>query len=158
MRRRAPLIVLGVLAVASMGACSEEKGRTGEGYCGQIKLNLKVLNEPDIDDGAAVTRTIEIYRTIAASAPAAIEPEWEQLLTSLETASTVNPDDPESLQRVADTARSTRPAATRVQQYTDQLCDLQIASPPPVTNPVTVTTTIPGPNTSAPPITGQGGG
>ena len=141
-----------------MSACSDDKGRAAEGYCSQIARHIDSLNSPGIDDGADITRTIDVYRTITSAAPVAVEPEWQQLLASLETAATVDPADPASLQRVADTARSTRPAATRIQQYTQQTCAIAIADPPPVTNPVTATTTIPGPNTSAPPVTGQGGG
>ena len=153
------LVVLGALG---LGACSrltdDDKGRSADVYCGQVQLHLETLNAPDIDSAADVTQTIEIYRAITEAAPAAVEPEWQQLLANLETASTVDPEDPASLQLVADTARTSRPAATRVQQYTDQVCALKIADPPPVTNPVTATTAPPGPNTSAPPSTGEGGG
>jgi hypothetical protein len=147
------IVLVAVVALATMSACDDSNGRTAEGYCGQIKLHLDALNTPAIADGADIEATIEIYRTITSAAPAAVEPEWEQLLTSLETASTVDPADPESLQRVADTARSTRPAATRVQQYTDQTCALRIADPPPITNPVTATT-VPADTTAPPPATG----
>jgi hypothetical protein len=149
-------------AFASVGAlvtgCGDDGGRDAETYCGQIQLHLETLNSPSIDDGADITRTLDVYRTITSAAPAAVEPEWQQLLSSLETASTVDPTDPASIQRVADTARSTRPAATKVQQYTDRTCALRIADPPPPTNPVTATTATPGPSTSAPAVTGQGGG
>jgi hypothetical protein len=157
MRRLPAFVVLGVVAVSGGSACREDTGNTGERYCGQIKTHLKRLNEPSIDTAPEIQVTLEIYRAITDAAPAAIEPEWQQLLLNIETASTVDPDDAESLQRVADVARSSMPAATRVQQYTDQLCALKIEDPPPVTNPVTVTTTIPGPNTSAPPTSAAGG-
>jgi len=158
MRRLPVLVLLGVVAVGAGAACREDTGNTGERYCGAIKTNLERLNEPSIDSPAEIQATLEMFRAIVDAAPAAIEPEWQQLLTNIETASTVDPDDAESLQRVSDVARSSKPAATRVQQYTDQLCALKIEDPPPVTNPVTVTTTIPGPNTSAPPTSTQGGG
>ena len=148
---------LGVL-IATATACSADGGRAAEGYCSKVQLHLQTLNVPQIDDGADISRTIDVYRDIAASAPAAVEPEWQQLVVSIETAATVDPRDAASLQRVADTARSTRPAATRVQQYTERTCALRIADPPPVTNPVTATTAPPGSATSAPPVTGQGGG
>ena len=153
-----------LVAAAVLSSCSEGAGRTAEGYCGQIQLHLSALNEPAIDDGADIDDAIEVYRTITAAAPAAVEPEWQQLLTSLETASTVDPADPASVQRVADTARATKPAATKVQQYTQQTCALRIADPPPVTNPVTATTAPPplgtgtSDSTATPDVTGQGGG
>ena len=63
-----------------------------------------------------------------------------QLVQSLETAATVNPADPASVQLAADTARITEPAAVRVQQYTQQICGVAIGDPPPVTDVVTATT------------------
>ena len=155
--RRLP-VLLGALLTLATAACGKDGGNTGEGYCTAIAENLEVLNSPDIDTADDIFATLSVYREVTAAAPVAIEPEWEQVLAGIETASTVDPDDPDSVQLAADTARRSKSAATRVQQYTQQLCALSIGDPPPVTNPVTVTSTIPGPNTSAPPITGQGGG
>jgi hypothetical protein len=156
--RSLALVALGAI-VSFAAACSDDGGRFAERYCSQVQLHLETLNAPQIDDGADISRTIDTYRSIAAAAPAAVEPEWQQLVASLETASTVDPADAASLQRVADTARSSRPAATRVQQYTERTCALQIADPPPVTNPVTATTSPPDPTTpSSTPVTDQSGG
>lgn len=157
MRRLSALLVTGTLGVGVVG-CSEEEGRTGEGYCTAVATHLEILNSPDIDSGEDIFATLSVYRDVTAAAPVAIEPEWQDVLVGIETASTVDPEDPASVQLVADTARASKSAATRVQQYTQQLCALSIGSPPPVTNPVTMTTVIPGPNTSAPPTAGQTGG
>ena len=157
MRRPAALLVLGALGVGATG-CRDGKGNTGEEYCTVVAAHLETLNSPDIDSGEDIFATLSVYRDVTASAPVAIEPEWQQVLTGIETASTVNAADPESVQLAADTARRSKAAATKVQQYTQQLCALNIGNPPPITDPVTVTSTIPGPNTSAPPTTGQTGG
>ena len=157
MRRLVALLVPCAIGVGVAG-CSKDAGNTGEGYCTVVAANLETLNSPDIDSGEDIFVTLSIYRDVTAAAPVAIEPEWQQVLIGIETASTVDAANPESVQLAADTARRSKAAATRVQQYTQQLCALSIGDPPPITNPVTVTSTIPGPNTSAPPETGQGGG
>jgi hypothetical protein len=146
-------VAAALVTIVALAGCSDDEGRAAEGYCGQIAAHIETLDAPDIDDGADITRTLDVYRTITSAAPVAVEPEWQQLLSSLETAATVDPADPESLQRVADQARSTRPAATRIQQYTQQTCAIDIADPPPVTNPVTATTTPP--TSTAPAVTGE---
>ena len=88
-----------------------------------------------------VDLTLELYRSIADQAPV-VEPEWQQLVLNLETASTVDPNDPASLQLAADTARASTAAATRVQEYTSQTCGLQIGQVPAITLPPT---TVPDP-------------
>jgi hypothetical protein len=153
-RRHPALLALIAFGLAACGGGS----RSAEGYCGEVAQQLETLNAPVIDDGADIAATIAVYRRITSAAPAAIEPEWAQLVASLETASTVDIGDPASIQLVADTARSTRPAATRIQQYTDRTCALQIADPPPPTNPVTATTSPSLPIDTMPSGTAQGGG
>jgi hypothetical protein len=97
------------------------------------------------DDIAA---TIGAYRDIVGHAPAAIEPEWQQLVDALEAASAIDPADPVSVASVTDTALRTAPAAVRIQQFTQQTCTLDIGTPPPPTNPVTATAPDTAPGTS----------
>ena len=94
---------------------------------------------PSIATPDDVTATIGAYRDIVSHAPAAIEPEWQQLVDALEAASSVDPADPASVASVTDTALRTAPAAVRIQQFTQQTCTLDIGTPPPPTNPVTAT-------------------
>ena len=118
-------------------ACGDDGGNTGEAYCGTIQESLTSLATPAIVTAADIDTTIDLYRSIADRAPAAVEPEWRQLVISLETASTVDPSDPVSVQLAADTARASTRAATRVQEYTSQTCGLQIGQVPTVTLPET---------------------
>jgi hypothetical protein len=55
------------------------------------------------------------------------------VMESMETASTVDPNDVESVQRVADAARSAEPASNRVITYTYDLCRAVIGTVTPVT-------------------------
>jgi hypothetical protein len=142
--RRAPsrssVLMSAVLVLTGSGvlaACNSDEGNTGEAYCGTIQENLTALASPAIVTAEDIDLTLELYRSIADRAPAAVEPEWQQLVLNLETASTVDPNDPASLQLAADTARASTSAATRVQEYTSQTCGLQIGQVPAITLPPT---------------------
>lgn len=144
---------LGILVViGAPAACGEEPLRTVGAYCEQIGLDLPALVTPAITSAADVTAAIDRYTAIASVAPAAIEPEWQVLIDALQTASTVVPSDPESLTTATDAALASTPAAVRVQQYTREMCGLDIGVPPATTYPVTVTTLVPA--TTMPPSGG----
>jgi len=150
--RRVAATALGIVALgvagASVAGCGGG-GPTTTGYCRAVDERLAQLANPSIVTAEDVEAAIEHYRDVLAEAPAGIEPEWAQLVVSLETAATVDPGDQSSVQRVADTARASKRAATRVQQYTQSTCGLAIGDVPPVTNPVTATTVAGAPTTDA---------
>jgi hypothetical protein len=131
--------VAGAVLALLVAGCGDPP-RSAERYCGEVQTNLVAIATPSIATPDDITATLDAYRSVAAQAPAAIEPEWQVMIASLETAATVVPDDPASMQRVTDAALSSQPAATRIQQYTQQTCGTAIGTPPPPTNPVTVTT------------------
>ncbi len=147
---RWPLAV-GALIVLGTG-CSEQ-GRSVETYCEAVATRLELVVAPPLAWDGDIAAVLEAYRAITATAPAAIEPEWAALVGSLETVSTVVPDDPVSVAAATDTALASTPAATRIQQYTRANCTIDIGTPPPPTNPVTATT-----DPAAPPTAPAGGG
>lgn len=150
-RRAATLAgMLGMLALGASGvaACGVPP-RSAERYCGEVQTRLVVIATPNIATPDDITATLDAYRAVAAQAPAAIEPEWQVMIASLETAATVVPADPASMARVTDAALSSQPAATRIQQYTQETCGTAIGTPPPPTNPVTATTVPPEGSTPA---------
>lgn len=132
------MLAAGVLASAGVG-CAEE-GRTVAAYCDAVGQRLAMVVSPPLASSADIEVVLDAYRAIVASAPAAIEPEWSTLVTSLETAATVVPDDPASVATATDVALASTPAAIRIQQYTRDSCTIDIGTPPPATNPVTATT------------------
>lgn len=144
---RSVLSCCAALALASALVSCGDDAPTTAGYCGEIQRNLDAINTPAIDSPDDIEATLGLYRAVASSAPAAIEPEWQVLIDGLETAATVQPADPASLAEVNDAALASQPAATRIQQYTLDVCGTAIGSPPPTTNPVTMTAP---PETSAP--------
>ncbi|MEQ1873127.1 MAG: hypothetical protein ABL953_05310 [Ilumatobacteraceae bacterium] len=113
-----------------LAACSDGAERTESAYCGQIVQYETALNAPVISTPTDIGLVLAAWRSIAQSAPVAIEPEWNTMVDMMETAVTVDPDDPESMQLVADTARASEPAAERVVSYTQERCGLTIGLTP----------------------------
>ena len=131
MRRVAAPLVL-VLAGLGLTACSDAAAsRTDERYCTEVGTYLTDLAQPMISTPDDIERVLAVWRRVAASAPLAIEPEWEQVVDSFETAATVVAGDEASLQLAADTARAAEPAADRVITYTQQVCGATIGVAPP---------------------------
>jgi len=138
---RSTMSAIGIAAAiaAIVPACGSTPDK-GAAYCINIKANLVALESPAIATAADIEATLGLYRSITAAAPLSVQPEWQTVVDNLETAATVDPKDPDSMQRAADTARRSESAATRIQQYTQQNCGVDIGTPPPTTNPVTATT------------------
>lgn len=146
-RARAALALVAAPALAlAVAACGSSPTRA-ETYCGEVQTNVAVLESPAIQTQVDIDATLDLYRTLADDAPIAVQPEWQQLVESLQTAATVNPADPASVQLAADTARITESAVVRIQQYTNQICGIAIGNVPPVTDIVTATT-LPPPDTA----------
>ena len=123
---------LGLAVVAA--ACGDDAPeRTEAGYCTEVTKRLAELNTPSISAPEDVTAVLAAWREVAARAPLAVEEDWAVVVAGMETAATVDPGDPESVQRMADTARAGEPAATRVIVYTYQKCNATIGGVPPVT-------------------------
>ncbi len=115
---------------AFVGACSDSEQRSESAYCGQVASHLSDLNSPAISTAGDVGRVLAAWRSVANAAPVAIEPEWNTLVDAIETAITVDTEDPESMQEVADTARASEPASKRVISYTQERCGLTIGVAP----------------------------
>jgi hypothetical protein len=114
----------------SVAACSDGEARSESGYCGQIANHLPDLNSPVIETSLDIGRVLAAWRAVAKAAPVAIEPEWDTMVDAMETAVTVDTEDPESMQKVADTARESEPAAKRVVSYTQERCGIAIGVAP----------------------------
>ena len=90
-----------LLAVAVLGAACSGGDAAGdaERFCGEVQANTaKLVTAPASAD--EIDGYLDEYRRIGELAPLAIEPHWQALVLNYETASTVEPEDPESVQRV----------------------------------------------------------
>ncbi|MET0325168.1 MAG: hypothetical protein ABW219_08100 [Ilumatobacteraceae bacterium] len=106
-----------VVAVVIVGtACGDDGPGDAETFCSEVQEHQAVLvgrpeTVDDIDD------YVDLYRRIGDVAPLAIEPDWAALTLNFETASTVVPEDPESVQRVARQAYATEKSSVAVKDW-----------------------------------------
>ena len=132
--------MLVAVAGCAITACSGDPPPATSGqYCAMVSANLDQLKAPAIVDAAGVEATSKLYRSITLLAPLAVQKEWETMTSNIETAASVDPNDPTSRQKVADTARSSQHAATAISDYTSKVCGVTIGVPPTTVAPVATT-------------------
>lgn len=126
----ARLLIAGAAVLpCGLAACGSDSAERSEvNYCTQVGKHLVDLNATAIATDSDVSRVLGAWRSVANAAPIAIEAEWSAMVRNVETAATVDPNDPASMQRVADTARESEPAANRVIAYTQRKCGVLIGS------------------------------
>ena len=132
--------LLAVVASCTAAACSSDTPpATDDQYCSAVNANLAELNAPAIVDDASVKETAALYRTMTSVAPLAVQKEWATMTSNVEVASTVDPTDPASVQKVADMARSSQQAASAITDYTARLCGVTVGVPTTTLPPVVET-------------------
>ena len=143
-----------LVALVVLGACSRDDGEVSdaERFCGEAIENRNSLVAPPLSTDAEVDATLDFYRLMGQLAPVAIADEWNDLLLSLETASTLVPGDPASEQVMAKTAYATEPSAYRVKKWLLDNCrlDIPITTIAPQAGEPARTTTIPTVETTLP--------
>lgn len=117
---------LALTATAFLAACGGDGGGNAERFCGEIDVNKAALTSPDLRFIDDVEELLDLYRSIGELAPLAIEDEWNQLIVNYETASTVVPDDPASVQLAVVSALESESAAARVGEWLEQNCGVDL--------------------------------
>jgi hypothetical protein len=134
------VVLLAALTCCTLAACSSDTPPATNGqYCAAISDNLTQLNSPAISDSASVEATSSLYRSITSIAPLAVQQEWATMTSNVEAAAAVDPNDPASVQRVADMARSSQQAASAIADYTTKLCGVTLSTPTTTLPPVVET-------------------
>ena len=144
------------IALVALAGCTGDDGSVqsdAERFCGEAIANRNSLVAPPLTTDAEIAATLDFYRLMGQLAPIGIAEEWNDLVVSLETASTLVPGDPDSEQLVAMTAYATEPSAFAVKTCLAQNCGLDI----PITTiapqegvPARTTTIGPPPETTTP--------
>ena len=135
-------VALLALLFGAINACGDNADQRSEAnYCTQVGNHLTDLDSPAITTQGDIDRVLKAWRTVSKSAPIAVQAEWETMVANLETAVTVDPNDPTSMQLVADTARKSERAANRVISYTQQRCGALIGNVTPTPNTLLTSTT-----------------
>jgi len=140
--------VAAVAAAALLVGCgSGERSGDAERFCGEVKAHTRAIVRPRVRNAADVDALLVLYRDLGDLAPLAIEADWNALTLNYETASTVVPGDPESMQRVAARAYATERSAVAVHDWLMANCAVDIG---PV---ATIVPDAPRANRNAPPTT-----
>jgi prophage DNA circulation protein len=143
----AALLAISALALGAV-ACSSGDGRSAGRYCTTVGDHLGELSSPALTSQADIDAMLVTWRSVARTAPLQIEPEWDAVVANIETANTVDPADPTSVQRAADRARATEQAANRIIAYTFNVCGATIGKVAPVKTTTTTTKTTTSPTTT----------
>jgi len=144
----AALVAIGVLTAG----CGGETGDTAT-FCGEVKAHAaELVSSPktlsEVDD------FIGIYERIDRVAPLEIQPHWQVLLLNYETANTVDPAKPESVQKALRQAYESEKSAVKVHDFLLSHCNVDLG---PVATIVAQAPTPPSvPNGSVPPTTAPG--
>lgn len=131
-RRRRARRALGAVAVAAVGAltpaCGDEQPGAGdpERFCGEIAADVDAIVAPSLLDETDLDDLLDRYRRLGELAPLAIEDDWAALVVNFETASTVVPSDPASVQRAVAQAYATERSAVAVRTWLLRNCAVDI--------------------------------
>jgi hypothetical protein len=121
------LSIVLVICAGGFASCGDDQPRGQAAYCQLVKDNEAELRRPAIATPDDASVAISLYRKIEAAAPLSVAAEWGVLVGGLETANTMDPADPDSVQAAADAARRTNPASVRVVQLTKELCGVDLS-------------------------------
>ena len=142
--RRATRLVVGsaaIAALATVSACGSDPDQHSAGnYCTQVGDHLTQLDQPQLATQADIDSMLGTWKAVAGTAPLAIQREWDSLVNSMETVSTVDPNDPESVKLALDTAREAEAEANVIIDYTYRTCNALIGDVAPATQPPPSTT------------------
>ena len=132
------------------GCGSDDDGGDTQQFCADVSANAAAIVTPPLATEDDVDATLDLYRDLADAAPIAIEEEWRDLLLNVETASTVVPDDPESVQRTVAVAFATERSAVAVRNWVLTNCGVDLGPVATIApqDPAATTTLPPGVSTS----------
>jgi hypothetical protein len=143
-----------LLAVTASACGGDGVQSNAERFCGEAAAQRDMIIAPPMATEAELAATLDFYRLMGQLAPVAIADQWNDIVHTMETASTVVPGDPSSEQQVALQAYATERSAYEVSVWLHENCGVDI----PITTiapqaPIpgqTTTTTIAADGTSAP--------
>lgn len=124
---------LSAVLAGAITACGSDYARTEGNYCTTVRANLDHLNPDVVTSGSDVSAVVTAWSRVSATAPLQVQPEWDTVLASLRIVAAVDPNKPDSVQHMADTARASTQAANRVISYTYKKCGVLIGTVKPVT-------------------------
>ncbi len=119
---------LGVAALATtaVGCGGSSNGPDAERFCGEIAADPAAVVAPSLDSADALADTLDHYRLLGDLAPIGIASEWQVLIDTVETATTVVPEDPDSMQRLVADAFAMERSAVEVHDWVLSNCGVDL--------------------------------
>ena len=122
-------MIASVAALAACGGlvagCGDDGPVTTAKFCGEVQEHSRALLTAPATL-AEIPAFVDLYKRLAHDAPLAIQPHWQALVLNYETASTVDPADPASVQRSFALAYQTEESAVAVHDFLLANCNVDL--------------------------------
>ena len=118
--------IIVMTGAAILVGCDSDDGGDTQRFCAEVAVNTEAIVRPPLVTDDDIDDTLDTYRKLADLAPITIEEEWRDLLANVETASTVVPEDPESVQRTVAVAFATEKSAVAVRNWVLANCGVDL--------------------------------
>jgi len=126
-RRSATLVAVALAAaLTSLAACGGEEAPSAERFCGEVAANKDTLTNPQLVHTDDIDPLLDLYRDVGALAPLGVQPDWDQIVSAYETASTVVVGDQESEQAALTAIYSSEKSAAAVETWLLANCAVDI--------------------------------
>jgi len=113
--------------MAGVTACGDDGVESdAERFCGEAVEQRDMIVNPPMSTQSEVDATLDFYRLMGQLAPVAIAEQWNAIVATMETASTLVPGDPDSEQQVALQAYATERSAYEVAVWLRRNCGVDI--------------------------------
>jgi hypothetical protein len=135
-------VLMALSTTLVLGACSNNT-RTGSTFCQRLQEELPGISQP-IESQTDVRTMVSRYKRLLNVAPLSIEEDFRVFVALIDLAASSNPNDPDSLQEVADAAYAANTSALRVAAWVYDTCAVDLPTgmnvapprtPPPPTVP-----------------------
>jgi hypothetical protein len=152
-RRSATLVAVALTAaISSLTACSGEEAPSAERFCGEIAANKEALTSPQLVYTDDIDPLLDLYRDVGALAPLGVQPDWDQIVSAYETASTVVVGDQESEQAALTAIYTSEKSAAAVETWLMANCAVDIGPVFTIVPQGPVTITVPPSGTTPPSV------
>lgn len=119
-----PIVI--ALTALLLGCGGGGSAGDAERFCGEVQANTRAIVRPRLRTAADIDGLLTLYRELGELAPLAIDADWDALVLNYETASTVAPSDPDSVQRAVARAYATEQSAVAVHDWLIANCAVDI--------------------------------
>ena len=119
----APMRHLALTLVAIGAACGGGNSNSDPvAFCDALSASLDLVRNPVITTEAEIDQTLLTYRRLGDLAPLDIADDWAVLVTNVETAAAVVPNDRDSIQRAVQQAYASERSAVAVARWVNDRC------------------------------------